>query len=153
MRAVLQRVKQASVTVDGELIGQIGAGLLILLGVSQNDAESEARLLADKAAQLRIFRDEHGKMNQSLIDAQGSALVVSQFTLIADCRKGRRPSFNRAARPEAAIPLYEFYCQCLKGHGINVATGQFGAMMDVSLLNDGPVTIVLDTEELTGPRT
>jgi D-tyrosyl-tRNA(Tyr) deacylase len=152
MIAVLQRVKRASVTVDKKIVGAIDEGLLIFLGVHERDGEAEARLLADKASVLRIFRDDKGPMNRSLLDLCGAALVVSQFTLIADCRKGRRPSFNKAARPELALPMYEFYCQCLRDRGVHVATGQFGAMMDVSLLNDGPVTIVLSSDDLRAPR-
>lgn len=152
MRAVLQRVKMAKVTVDDSVVGEIGEGLLVLLGVGQEDGENEATLLTRKLAQLRIFRDTEGKMNLSLLDSGGSVLVVSQFTLFGDCRKGRRPSFNKAARPEQAIPLYEFFCKTLKDMGLNVETGRFGAMMDVNLVNDGPVTILLDTDELSAPR-
>ena len=152
MKVVLQRVKRASVTVDGHIVGKINEGLLILQGVGQDDEERDASSLATKLSQLRIFRDEAGKMNRSLLDVGGSALVVSQFTLLGDCRKGRRPSFNRAARPEQAIPLYEFFCQTLKDLGLTVETGRFGAMMDVELVNDGPVTILLDSKELSAPR-
>ncbi|MDF1664581.1 MAG: D-aminoacyl-tRNA deacylase [Planctomycetota bacterium] len=152
MRAVLQRVTKAKVTVDSSVVGEIDGGLLVLLGVGQDDSQEEALVLARKLAQLRIFRDNEGKMNLSLIDSGGSVLVVSQFTLFGDCRKGRRPSFNKAARPEQAIPLYEFFCQTLREMGLNVETGRFGAMMDVNLVNDGPVTILLDTDELSAPR-
>lgn len=152
MKAVLQRVTKAKVTVDDSVVGEINGGLLVLLGVGQDDGEDEAVVLARKLAQLRIFRDEEGKMNLSLLDSGGSVLVVSQFTLFGDCRKGRRPSFNKAARPEQAIPLYEFFCKTLEEMGLNVETGRFGAMMDVNLVNDGPVTILLDTDELSAPR-
>jgi len=149
VRALIQRVSSALVTVDDEITGAIEAGLLIFLGVGQDDSEEELILLASKTVNLRIFRDEEGKMNRSLLDIGGQVLVVSQFTLMADCRKGRRPSFNAAARPELAIPLYETFCEILRDeHGLSVETGRFGAMMDVSLINDGPVTIMLDSEEL-----
>lgn len=152
MRLVIQRVREASVTVDGEVTGSITEGLLILQGVSQDDTQEAVELLADKCVNLRIFRDEAGKMNLSLLDSGGQALVVSQFTLYGDCRKGRRPSFNKAARPEQAIPLYESFCEALRSRGVKVETGRFGAMMDVRLLNDGPVTIILDSDELRKPR-
>lgn len=153
MIAVLQRVREARVEVDGETAGAIGPGLLILLGVRDDDDEAAAELIAEKTAHLRIFRDEQGKMNRSVLDVGGAALVVSQFTLLGDCRKGRRPSFNKAARPERAIPLYEAFCQMLRARGIaELATGRFAAMMDVHLVNDGPVTIVLDSEQLRAPR-
>jgi D-aminoacyl-tRNA deacylase len=152
MIALLQRVSQAEVRVEGASVGKIDGGLLILLGVLEGDGPAEVELLADKAAKLRIFRDDAGKMNRSLVDVEGAALVVSQFTLAADCRKGRRPSFNKAAAPERATELYELFCQMLRGLGVVVETGRFGAMMDVQLTNDGPVTISLDSEELRRPR-
>ena len=145
MRAVIQRVKRASVEVDGALTGQVGPGVLILLGVAPDDTEQQVRWLVDKVAGLRIFTDDAGKMNLSLVDIDGAALVVSQFTLYGDCRKGRRPSFTKAAPPAVAEPLYEAYCARLKSLGITVATGIFGADMQVSLVNDGPVTLVIDT--------
>ncbi len=145
MRAVVQRVSQARVTVAGKAVAEIGPGLLVLLGVAQGDGEAGARYLADKIACLRIFEDDAGKMNRSVAEAGGSVLVVSQFTLLADCRKGRRPSFVQAAGPEVAVPLYEKFIQYLKLGGLSVETGVFGAMMDVSLVNQGPVTILLDS--------
>ncbi len=148
MIAVAQRVSRASVTVDGEATGAIGNGLLILIGVKKGDAEPQADLLARKVGGLRIFADDAGKMNLSCADAGGSMLVVSQFTLCGDCRKGRRPSFEPAAPPDEANRLYEHFCQALRGQGYAVETGVFAAMMDVELVNDGPVTIVLDTEQL-----
>lgn len=148
MRAVLQRVSRASVTVEGEVTGRINRGYLILLGVSPEDTPRELDKLADKILNLRIFEDADGKMNLSLLDVQGSALVVSQFTLFGDCRKGRRPSFTGAARPEHAVPLYEAFVDKLRGQLPHVGTGVFGAHMDVELVNDGPVTLWLDTDEL-----
>ena len=145
MRAVLQRVKRASVVVAGETIGAIQHGLLVLLGVHQTDTAEQTRWLADKIAGLRIFEDANGKMNVSVQDARGSILVVSQFTLYADCQKGRRPSFIAVAPPEIAEPLYEQFANNLRALGIPVATGKFGADMRVELVNEGPVTIVLDT--------
>lgn len=146
MRAVLQRVLQASVAVAGEQVGAIGPGLLVLLGVHRADGEAEADLLARKTAELRIFEDEAGKMNRSVVDAGGAALVVSQFTLLADMRKGRRPSFTDAAPPEQAVPLIARYVAGLRAAGLAVQEGRFGAEMAVSLINDGPVTIVVDTD-------
>ena len=151
MRALLQRVSQASVTVDGQAVGQIGRGLLILLGAGQQDGENgEARVkaLSEKIMHLRIFEDEAGKMNLSLLDTGGAALVVSQFTLYADARKGRRPSFTAAAPPAIAEPLVERFKAALAAHGIHVEGGVFGAHMEVALINDGPVTIWLDSEQL-----
>ena len=145
MRAVVQRVKESKVEVDGKSVGTIGPGLLIFLGVGENDSEKDCDYLANKIVHLRIFPDREDLMNLSLIDIGGSALVVSQFTLWGDCRKGRRPSFVRAARPEKAEELYEHFIGLLKEKGIDVATGQFQAMMDVSLINDGPVTLMLDS--------
>ncbi len=148
MRAVIQRVSKASVTVEGRTIAQIGNGILVLLGVKQDDSEKEAELLAKKTANLRIFNDEQGKMNISLLDIEGEALVVSQFTLYGNCKKGRRPSFIDAALPEKADLLYQEYVQYLKDEHITVQTGQFQAMMQVELVNEGPVTIILDSAEL-----
>ena len=146
MRAVLTRVKSASVTIEGRMVGQIGQGFLILLGVTHEDTEVQAVKLADKLAGLRIFEDENGKMNQGLESVNGQVLVVSQFTLYGNCRKGRRPDFLAAARPEVAIPLYEKFIQLIRDKGIHVETGEFGADMAVSSVNDGPVTIIFDTQ-------
>ena len=148
MRAVLTRVKSASVTVDGKVIGKIGQGFLILLGVTHEDTEVQAVKLADKLVGLRIFEDENGKMNQGLESVDGQILVVSQFTLYGNCRKGRRPDFLAAARPEVAIPLYEKFVQLIRDKGIHVETGEFGAEMLVESVNDGPVTLVVDTDQL-----
>ncbi|HUE74735.1 MAG TPA: D-aminoacyl-tRNA deacylase [Pirellulaceae bacterium] len=145
MKAVLQRVKRASVTVDGQIVGQVGQGILVLLGVEQGDSETDARQLADKSVDLRIFDDAQGKMNLSLADVHGALLVVSQFTLLGDCRKGRRPSFMAAAPPELAEKLYETFIAAAGIRGIPIATGRFRAMMDVELVNDGPVTLILDS--------
>jgi D-tyrosyl-tRNA(Tyr) deacylase len=147
MRAVVQRVARASVTVDAQTIGQIGQGLVVLLGVEQDDREADAQQLADKIIQLRIFDDAEGKMNLSLTEVRGAMLVVSQFTLLADCRKGRRPSFIQAAPPELAQRLYETFVAVVGVQGITVATGKFRAMMQVELVNDGPVTILLDSRK------
>ena len=147
MRAVVQRVSRASVSVGGETVGAIGAGLLVLLGVSKDDAEADAAYLADKTAGLRILEDEGGKMNRSAEAAGAEILVVSQFTLYADARRGRRPSFEAAARPERAEALYRLYIRRLRGKGLTVAAGKFQAMMDVELTNRGPVTILLDSEK------
>jgi len=144
MRAVCQRVSEARVAVEGSVVGEIGAGLVVLLGIERDDTPAEAEHLAGKVARLRIFEDETGKFARSLLDVHGSALVISQFTLIADTRKGNRPSFTRAARPEEANPLYERFCEELAREGANVQQGVFGARMAVELVNDGPVTIVLD---------
>jgi len=146
MRAVIQRVTQASVTVDGETIGAIERGLLVLLGVAHGDTDDDARQLADKISQLRIFEDSAGKMNLSLEEVRGALLVVSQFTLLGDCRKGRRPSFVGAAPPELAERLYETFVAAVAVKGIPVATGRFRANMQVALVNDGPVTLLLDTK-------
>ena len=148
MKAVLQRVSSAKVEIDGKTIGKIGKGLMILLGVVQGDGVDEADFLAEKAAGLRIFEDENGKMNQSLLDIQGEMLVVSNFTLCADARHGRRPSFTNAAAPAEAKSLYERFIAASKDTGILVQTGEFGADMLVSIENDGPVTIILDTTEI-----
>ena len=144
MRALLQRVSQASVTVDGQVISSIGHGLLILLGVGHNDGEAQAAFLAEKIATLRIFEDEAGKTNLSVLDVKGAAIVVSQFTLYADARKGRRPSFTDAALPEVAAPLVERFVELLRGHGVPTQTGQFGAHMEVEIHNNGPVTVWLE---------
>jgi D-tyrosyl-tRNA(Tyr) deacylase len=146
MRVVLQRVSHARVVIAGEVVGQIGPGLLVLLGVTHTDTAEDARRLADKIVGLRIFNDADGKMNLGLLDVGGAILVVSQFTLHGDCRKGRRPSFVDAAPPEVAIPLYEAFIDAVKGHGVPTATGRFGAMMQVELVNDGPVTLILDSK-------
>jgi D-tyrosyl-tRNA(Tyr) deacylase len=150
MRAVLQRVTRASVTIDGEVVGAIKHGLLVLLGVAPTDTAAEARWLAEKVVGLRIFADEEGKMNRSVADAGGAVLVVSQFTLYGDCRKGRRPSFIGAAGPDVAVPLYEAFVEAMRALGLPVATGRFGAMMQVELVNDGPVTLLLDIVERAG---
>jgi D-tyrosyl-tRNA(Tyr) deacylase len=145
LRIVLQRVKEASVTVAGERISAIGSGLLLLVGVAQGDGETEADWLAEKIAGLRIMADQEGKMNRSVKDVGGAVLAVSQFTLLADTRKGRRPSFVGAAPPEEATRLFDYFCERLRAVGVErVETGRFGAMMDVTLINDGPVTIVLE---------
>ena len=145
MKAVVQRVKSASVDVEGERVGAIDAGLLVLLGVEQGDTEDDARFLADKVARLRIFEDDAGKMNLSVLDIAGEVLAVSQFTLCANCSKGRRPSFDPAAGPELAQPLYEEFVEALKREELTVATGRFGVYMAVSLVNDGPVTFILES--------
>ncbi len=147
MRAVIQRVKSASVTVDNKLISEIGPGLLIFLGISHTDAEKELEYIANKIANLRIFEDANGKMNCSILDTSGEALVVSQFTLYGDCRKGRRPSFINAARPDVANDLYEQFITILEKLNIPTRGGTFQAMMDVQLINDGPVTILLDSDK------
>ena len=147
MRAVVQRVSEASVRVDGRVVGQIGRGLLVLLGVGTGDAEPDAELLVEKVLHLRIFPDEAGAMNRSLVDIAGELLVVSQFTLYGDARKGRRPSFIDAAPPEEANRLYRHYVDKARASGLRVEEGVFGAMMDVVLVNDGPVTILLDSRK------
>jgi D-tyrosyl-tRNA(Tyr) deacylase len=143
MRAVCQRVSEARVTVDGAITGEIGAGLAVFVGIERSDEVGDAEELARKVALLRIFEDDRGKFARSLIETLGSALVVSQFTLVADTRKGNRPSFTRAAPPEQAEPLYEEFCAALAAEGVPVETGMFGARMAVELVNDGPVTIVI----------
>jgi D-tyrosyl-tRNA(Tyr) deacylase len=148
MRAVVQRVRRAAVVIDGETVAAIERGLLVLLGIATTDTPEEAQWLADKTANLRIFNDEAGKMNLSVADVGGSLVVVSQFTLYGDCRKGRRPSFIAAAPPETAVPLYEAFINALRSVGLPVQTGRFGAMMQVELVNDGPVTLILDTKEI-----
>jgi D-tyrosyl-tRNA(Tyr) deacylase len=147
MRSFVQRVKESKVEVKGETVGSIGPGLLVFLGVGEDDSEKDCAYLADKIAHLRIFSDDKGLMNLSLIDTDGSVLVVSQFTLWGDCRKGRRPSFAKAARPERANELYEYFVSLLKEKGLEVATGRFQEMMDVCLVNDGPVTLMLDSKK------
>lgn len=144
MRVVLQRAKQASVTVAGETVGAISHGYVLLVGVTHEDSEAQADWLADKIAGMRLFEDDEGKMNRGLQDVSGSILSVSQFTLYADTKKGRRPSFIEAARPDQAEPLWEYFNERLRSHGLAVETGCFGAMMDVQLINDGPVTIILE---------
>ncbi|HEV2261668.1 MAG TPA: D-aminoacyl-tRNA deacylase [Candidatus Rubrimentiphilum sp.] len=148
MRAVIQRASRAEVRVDGKSIGAIEGGLVVLLGVGVDDSENDAKQMAEKIANLRIFRDDAGLMNRSVGEAGGGILLISQFTLHGDARKGRRPSFITAAPPEKAEPLYELVGKLLKHEGLNVERGEFGAMMDVELVNDGPVTILLDTKKL-----
>ncbi|OQY49736.1 MAG: D-tyrosyl-tRNA(Tyr) deacylase [Desulfobacteraceae bacterium 4572_87] len=148
MRAVVQRVKESRVEVKKRVVGQIGPGLLILLGVGQDDTQKDCEYLANKIVHLRIFSDEKGFMNLSLLDTKGAALVVSQFTLWGDCRKGRRPSFVKAAPPETAKELYDHFVELLKETGLTVATGRFREMMDVHLINDGPITLMLDSAKV-----
>ena len=145
MRVCLQRVTEASVQVDGQQVGKIGPGLLVLLGIGQQDTVQEVTQLVDKIVNLRIFADQQEKMNLSLLDVEGEMLVISQFTLWGDCRKGRRPSFVQAADPQLAEPLYEQFAQEVRAQGVGVETGRFGAMMQVSLINDGPVTLVIES--------
>ena len=152
MRAVVQRVLSAGVTVEGETIGRIGKGFMILLGVSGEDTEETAGRMADKICRLRIFEDENGKTNLSLGDGGGELLVVSQFTLYADCRKGNRPSFIKAGEPEKANRLYEYFMDCCRQHVSVVERGRFGADMKVELVNDGPFTLMLDSQELFGKQ-
>ena len=146
MIAVIQRVKQSSVAINGSVIGRIGGGMLTLLGVAEPDTVHDVDFLTEKLVNLRIFEDKSGKMDRSLVDIHGEMLVVSQFTLLADCKKGRRPSFVAAARPEKAIPLYERFIEQIRKAGLPVQTGQFGAMMDVTLINDGPVTLIVESK-------
>ena len=148
MRAVLTRVKHASVSIDGKETARIGEGFLILLGITHEDTEAQAVKLAEKLTGLRIFEDEAGKMNRGLTDVGGEVLIVSQFTLYGNCKKGRRPEFLSAARPEVAIPLYEKFVQLCRDKGLHVETGEFGAYMQVESLNDGPVTLIVDTDNL-----
>jgi D-tyrosyl-tRNA(Tyr) deacylase len=145
MRAVIQRVSRAKVTVEGVVTGEIGQGLLVLLGVGQGDTKADAGYLAEKTAGLRIFEDAEGKMNRSVADVEGGVLVVSQFTLYGDARKGRRPSFDGAAPPAAARQLYEYFAGCIREAGLPCATGRFQEMMQVELVNEGPVTLLLDS--------
>lgn len=145
MRVVVQRSKQASVTVAGEVVGQIEHGLVLLVGITHKDTEKDVEYVAKKVANLRIFEDEDEKMNRSVIEMEGQILSISQFTLYGDCRKGRRPSFIEAARPEQAEPLYDLFNVKLRGRGLHVETGRFGAMMDVKLINHGPVTLIVES--------
>jgi D-tyrosyl-tRNA(Tyr) deacylase len=148
MRALLQRVSSASVTVDEQVVGRIDRGLLILVGIGQHDSEAQVRTLVDKIVYLRIFEDDEGKMNRSLLDIGGEVLAVSQFTLYADTRRGRRPGFSGAAPPHIAEPLFERFKEALSHYGLTVASGIFGALMKIQLCNEGPVTIWLDSEDL-----
>ena len=148
MRAVVQRVKRASVSVEGQVLASIGTGLLVLLGVAKDDAEADADFLAEKVANLRIFRDAEGKMNLSVKDVGGAVITVSQFTLLGDARKGRRPSYIDACEPERANRLYEYFCAKVREQGLECGSGKFQAMMDVELVNDGPVTMLLDSKRL-----
>lgn len=152
MKAVIQRVSRASVQVEGKTVGAIGRGLVVLLGVAQGDGVDDARRLAQKTAEMRIFEDPEGRFNLSLLDTGGEALVVSQFTLLADTRRGRRPSFTEAAPPEVAEALVGEFEEALRGLGVTVASGRFRAHMQVDLVNDGPVTIIIDTADLQRPR-
>ncbi len=152
MKAVIQRVSHASVEVDREIVGEINKGLVVLLGINHHDGEEDADYITDKLVHLRIFQDENDKMNLSLKDVAGGILVISQFTLYANTRKGRRPSFINAALPEKAEPLYEYFIQELQKMGIHISQGKFGAMMHVHIHNDGPVTIILDSEDRHKPR-
>ena len=145
MRAVVQRVTEARVTVAGNITGQIGVGLVVLLGVARDDENGDADYLADKIVNLRVFQDEQGKMNRSILETRGQMLVVSQFTLYGDVRRGRRPSYTEAAEPDKANKLYEYFVERVRSFGLKVETGVFQAMMEVSLINDGPVTILLDS--------
>ncbi len=144
MKALIQRVKRASVTIDGELCSQIGAGMLVLLGVEKGDTQENANMLAEKLAKLRIFEDENEKMNYSILDTKGEMLIVSQFTLCGDCKKGTRPSFDKSAPPQVANELYEYFITQVSGLGIPCKTGKFAAMMDVEFINDGPVTFMIE---------
>ncbi|MFB6363632.1 D-aminoacyl-tRNA deacylase [Paenibacillus elgii] len=148
MRVVLQRSKAAQVTVNGETVGRIDHGLVLLVGIAEGDTEEDARYVADKIAGLRIFEDDQGKMNHSVLETGGQVLSISQFTLYGDCRKGRRPNFMAAARPELAEPLYERFNDMLREAGLHVETGRFGEMMDVSLVNDGPVTLIVESKQV-----
>jgi len=148
VRAVVQRVKESSVTIDGQVVGKCGQGLMVLIGVEVGDTDKDLAYLADKVPNLRIFEDDAGKMNRSLLDIGGQILAISQFTLLGDARGGRRPSFITAARPDTAVPLYEALVEKWRGMGIHVETGVFGADMQVALINDGPVTILLDSHRL-----
>ena len=146
MKVVVQRAKDAQVTVEGDVVGKIKAGVMVLVGMTHDDTETDAEYLAEKIAHLRIFEDESGKMNSSLLDIEGEVLSVSQFTLYGDCRKGRRPNYMNAAKPDYANKLYEIFNQKLKEKGLHVETGTFGAMMDVQFTNDGPVTLIIESK-------
>lgn len=146
MKVVLQRSKEASVTVDGEVKGAIRSGAVLLVGITHDDTEEDARYVAEKVVNLRIFEDEEGKMNHSLLDIEGEILSISQFTLYGDCRKGRRPNFMSAAKPDLAESVYDYFNEALKEKGVKVETGVFGAMMDVNLTNDGPVTLIIESK-------
>ena len=148
MRACVQRVGRASVSVADQVVGEIGRGFVVLLGVAHDDGEADSRFLAEKIVDLRVFEDDQGKMNRSLVDMDGAMLVISQFTLLGDCRKGRRPSFAQAAPPQVAEQLYESFVNCVRARTVDVATGVFREMMQVSLVNDGPVTMLLDSKKL-----
>jgi len=152
LRALIQRVKEGAVYIEGKEVGKIGKGFVLLLGVGQSDTIEDLDYLVDKVVNLRVFPDEEGKMNLSLLDVGGEVLVVSQFTLYADCRKGRRPSFTDAAPPEKGKEMYELFINKLRDRGVRVETGEFGAMMLVKIYNDGPVTIMLDSEDRRRPR-
>jgi len=146
MRALIQRVSSGSVKIDDKTVGKIGQGLVVLLGITHEDTEADVKYLAEKCVNLRIFCDEAGKMNRSVLDVKGEALIISQFTLYGDTRKGRRPGFSEAAQPDQAIPLYEKFVQAVKDYKIQVATGEFGAKMLVDIKNDGPVTLMLESK-------
>jgi len=146
MRAVVQRVRESRVEVDGEVVGSIEKGILVLLGIEMEDTEKDVKYMAEKIANLRIFRDKQGKMNLSTTNVGGSALIISQFTLMGDCRRGRRPSYTTAAKPEQAIPLYRKFIEEMQANGVPVQEGVFQAMMDVYLINDGPVTLIIDSK-------
>ena len=149
MKVILQRCSRAEVRIDGTMVGSIGKGFLLLVGIAHDDTKAQADLLARKVAYMRVFEDENGKMNLALKEVNGEVLSISQFTLYADCKKGNRPSFVRAARPETAEPLYRYFNDCLRtGYGLHVETGRFGADMKVDFVNDGPVTVILDSGEL-----
>jgi D-aminoacyl-tRNA deacylase len=152
MKVVVQRAKHAKVTVNGEVVGSINHGLVLLVGVTHSDTVEDAAFIADKIAHLRIFEDESGKMNLSVLDVGGEILSVSQFTLYGDCRKGRRPNFMEAAKPDHALPIYEAMNEALRQKGIRVETGKFGAMMEVELINDGPVTLIVESKEKVGNK-
>lgn len=152
MKVVVQRAKRAKVTVNGETVGSIGHGLVLLVGVTHSDTIEDVAFVADKIAHLRIFEDESGKMNLSVLDVGGEILSMSQFTLYGDCRKGRRPNFMEAAKPDHALPIYEALNEALRQKGIRVETGKFGAMMEVELINDGPVTLIVESKEKAGNK-